>query len=453
MSLLTGGTASGSGKTTTAVALLAALKQRGISPRPAKAGPDFIDAAWLSRAAGSPCLNLDIWMAGSSQTLVRMAQNFAAGQFMLVEGVMGLFDGARDGSASSAQLASLLDLPVLLLLNCAGLGQSAAAMAKGFLTWKPDWLKKPLNFCGIICTHTGGASHQSLLAESLAKVCSEYDAPLLGFLPKYDAPMIPSRHLGLKQASESQLDFEKAGQWFSQNCDLDKLLERCPASQNAPSISCPHSRKSAGPVIAIARDEAFSFCYADLPDLLAEMGAGIVWFSPLADTHIPACDGVYLPGGYPEVFISRLSANRAILHSLRELAAGGTPIYGECGGFIFLLQGITVQEKFWPLTGLLPGRCHLQDHHAALGYRLARPEWLCAAELRGHEFHYAELTAGDPCPSLWELSDSRGRNLGRQGMRCGKVAGSWLHLYPEGSRPFWRAWLELCKGGKNYGQA
>lgn len=437
--------ASGAGKTSAAIGLIAALRKRGVAVGAAKSGPDYLDVAWLAAVSGRPCPNLDSWMASSEACLLKMADNFGS-EFLVVEGAMGLFDGAADGSGSCAQLAGLLDLPILLLLDCKGLGQSCAALASGFLSWRPRWSQKPPAFCGIVCNRVGGVRHREILKTALDQVCKQFDAPLLGFLPKDGAPQISSRHLGLCQACENDFDFESAARWFEENCDPDAILARCSPQKNTARTTKFPRNNSAGPTIAIARDAAFGFCYADLPELLRELGAKPVFFSPLEDSAPPPCGGVYLPGGYPELYCERLAANTSMREALRGLAAKNIPIYGECGGFIYMTQSLTDKNgKIWPMLGLLPGKCRLLEKRTALGYRKARPLRFCEAELRGHEFHYCQVEEQGACQPLWRVADSLGRDLGEHGNLQGSVAGSWLHLYPEGSRPFWRAWLKLCR--------
>ena len=435
--LLVAAQASGCGKTAATLGLIAALKARNVPVAPAKAGPDFIDCSWLAAIAGRPALNLDAWMARDEARLVKAVEEFGSGAFLVVEGAMGLYDGPANSSA--AALASLLGLPVLLLLNARGMGQSIAALAEGFLGHEPQWQDRPKPaFCGLVSTHTGSPKHAGLLAEALGPVCKRFDVPFLGCLGRTGAPQIPSRHLGLVQASEMELpDTSALARWFS--CDLDRLrLEPNPPAPRKTGSIGP------GPVIAIARDAAFSFCYADLPSLLESLGARCVFFSPLNDTELPACDGIYLPGGYPELHAPELAANTALRTAL---AAFRGPIYGECGGYMYLMESLedTTGQK-WPMTGLLQGHATTQKRAASLGYRKA----CCAAwpdiACTGHEFHYCIADTPSDCQPLWRCADSAGNDLGSQGQIRGNVAGSWVHLYPLGSEAFWRRWLEWCAG-------
>lgn len=551
--LVIGGTGSNAGKTTFTLALLCALHDRGLGARAAKTGPDYIDAAFHAVLTGQPAANLDTWMcresapspaerplqtgrglpAGLQRLFARMsmpsARHVAAGDaadtrplavhpdLLVVEGAMGLFDGGHKGAGSTAHLAALLGLPVLLVLNAGGMGQSVAALAEGFLHHSPAWAATaPTRFLGMVCTHVGSPRHADLLRSSLAPLAKKAGVPLLGLLPRQGAPELPSRHLGLVEAREAlpAVDRQALSQWLEQHCALDKLLKlagaaifRRPAStasgtESAPIFvqspaSAPNQAAQQPPsdkffpvaestprqpqnppawrkaatrelVIGLAWDEAFSFCYADLPAVLHEFKARVVTFSPLRDGAPPAaCSGLYFPGGYPELHAPALAANASMRAALQTLAGRGMPMYGECGGYMYLMRGIQLSGQTgknsgeqaggqgYAMSGLLPRSCALGQAKAALGYRagLAATEWPGHSSatrplwVRGHEFHYAqEDTSPLPpaCQPLWKLYDSRGTFLRDEGCRLGSVAGSWLHCYPEGSRRFWRAWLRTC---------
>ena len=540
--LVIGGTGSNSGKTTLTLALLCALHERGLAARAAKTGPDYIDAAFHAALTGQPAANLDTWMcreaapspterplragcgpscglpAGLKRVFARMSAPCSlplAGDttaatpdtlphilpdILVVEGAMGLFDGGHRGTGSTAHLAALLGLPLLLVLNAGGMGQSVAALAEGFLHHRPAWAKnKPLSFLGMVCTHVGSARHADLLRQSLAPLCKSSGVPLLGLMPRQGAPTLPARHLGLVEAREvlPNLDRHALAQWAENHCTIDMLLQRAgagtlrrplPAHTTAQASTPPPTAPITPPItlasrffpaansatrrgkrplrIGLAWDEAFSFCYADLPAVLGELKADVVTFSPLRDTAPPpGCAGLYFPGGYPELHAARIAANTQIRTALHNKAAQGMPMYGECGGYMYLMDSLLLDGQQYAMSGLLPRSCSLGQTKAALGYRaaLAYADWptpstpqnsipkASAASpplwVRGHEFHYAQEQA-DPLPArcspLWQLHDSQGRFLRADGCRMGSVAGSWLHCYPEGSRRFWRAWLGLC---------
>lgn len=483
-SLLLAGASSNAGKTVTMAAMLCALQARGIAVRPAKTGPDYIDAAWHTAFCGAASANLDTWMAADGppdgsppspavlrarlgRVRERLAEEYGGGEsLLLVEGAMGLFDGSAglDGGGSSAQLAALCGIPVLLLLNVRGMGQSAAAVAEGFLRFRPAWLgRRKLNFAGFLCTHVGSARHAALLRATFAPLEKRYGTPLLGCLPRAGAPEIASRHLGLVQAREAapSLDRVALGRWLEAHMRLDDLLRRLglPRQPHEPSPVSPSpeaarrvSRRR--PVVAIARDEAFSFLYADFPPLLRRLGAEVVFFSPLRD-RLPACDGLYLPGGYPELYGAALEANSSLREEMRRAALrDGLPVHGECGGYLYLMRRLHMPDgTATPLCGVLPLEAVLRERRAALGYRAARvlPGWLPLTEekplwLRGHEFHYADLATPLPAESaLWRSYAASGEELGPEGCRQGRVSGTWLHAYPQGAQTFWRTWLRLLR--------
>ncbi|MDR1660195.1 MAG: cobyrinate a,c-diamide synthase [Desulfovibrio sp.] len=512
-SLLVAATASGAGKTLTTLALLCALKARGFNVAAAKSGPDYIDAGFHTAITGTPAFNLDVWMSRTArppapeaagrktateaqrhtraQAICRipggLARLFsrlrASSDIILVEGAMGLYDGAADGAggglASSAHLAMLLHLPVLLLIHAGGMGQSVGALAEGFLRHRPAWFAgcgKKLAFAGLVCTHVGGEKHKAILRAALKGVEEGTGVPLLGLLPREGAPHLASRHLGLVEARESVsvLNPSALADWMEINSDIDALLARISVfggkgsgrkrKSGSPSARGGTAARRAGKIrVAIARDAAFSFCYADLPDLLAELGARSVFFSPLADAAPPSCDALYLPGGYPELQARELAANTTMLEALREMAEQGCPVYGECGGYIYLMRSLRYGGMDHTFSGLLPLACVVGEKRAALGYRSVRalPGWprrmhktgddtgKDALWARGHEFHYGKLAETElppECAPIWRMYDSAGADLGFEGCRKGSAAGSWVHLYPEGARRFWKTWLRGITG-------
>ncbi|MBB5144040.1 AAA family ATPase [Desulfovibrio intestinalis] len=726
--IVIGGTGSNTGKTTVTLALLCALASRGLAVRAAKTGPDYIDAAFHAAITGQPAANLDTWMCrqlpanpqekpstddnrlpqGLQTVFNRMSASSVSGgapHMLLVEGAMGLYDGGHRGAGSTAQLAALLDLPILLVCSAAGLGQSVAALVEGYLRHKPQWLNArstPPRFLGIVCTHIGSQRHAEIISDALKPLEKSDNIPLMALLPRAGAPELQSRHLGLVEAREAlpALDRAALAQWLENNCRLDDLLKQAgvaapkakaasakgtnevgkeaeerrdirgskdknicsvtvspraahqtncdapapsrltavksaapvpqhtdsarlnPEPENvaaqdamwcdalaarffpprqpgakairktatqsaslgvreilADSSALPlqptlpaqmkQTRGKSCPVVGMAWDAAFSFCYADLPALLTELGADVVPFSPLRDAAPPSgCTALYFPGGYPELHAEELAGNTLMLQALRELAHNNMPIYGECGGYIYLMQSLRLEgaseTRKYDMAGLLPSSCTIGRSRTALGYRaaLALPGWpahdarpapsmtpyalpdevqagviqpnhmlaghshanegqpndiradlkndllpsdtlsgcmltdgmltgdmlaggvqqnslqsdeftgandkkaplatdshliqkISASEshsakslwVRGHEFHYAREDDGPlppHCTRLWQLHDSKGAFLRQEGCRCGSVAGTWLHCYPEGSRTFWRAWLKMA---------
>lgn len=437
--LVIGGTRSGCGKTTLTLALLAALGRRGHSVQACKIGPDFIDPSHHAALTGLPSYNIDAWM-GENHThrvLARMLHNTPA-DTLIVEGVMGLFDGPgaihTDDSlcspGSTAHAARMLGLPVVLAVDARGMGQSAAALAAGFVRARTDII-----FAGIVYTHTGGAQHAALLREGHAALLGAENIPLLGIMPREGAPCLPARHLGLLLAHECGWDaaaHAALADWCEEHMNIDAVYARCafvsPAPQASAPIPHPHMR------VGVAHDAAFCFCYPDMVQVLAEMGAQTVYFSPLCDAALPeGCDALYIPGGYPELHAPALAANAPLRHAVRDFANKGGHIYAECGGYMYLMRALHTDNAAYRMCGCLPLECRMEPTRVALGYR-SMTLVNAGATARGHEFHYARLLGEQPLPPLWHVGDRLGHALPDEGVRCGNIAASWIHLYPEGAR-------------------
>ncbi|CAN7200152.1 cobyrinic acid a,c-diamide synthase [Devosia sp. Root413D1] len=414
---------SGSGKTTLTLGLLAALTRRGLSVAPAKTGPDYIDTTILARAAGRPAINLDPWAMSPNRLRSLASHHAAAADLLLVEGVMGLFDGAADGRGSTADLAAALGLPVILVLDAERQSQSIAALAHGFATWRPQ-----VKVTGLIVNRAASTRHEAMLRAALAAV----DIPLLGVVPRRDALALPDRHLGLVLPDEIA-GFDKvvatAAEAVEDYVDLNHLL----------ALSLPlHSVHGGGeplpPLgqhIAIARDDAFAFLYAHWLDDWRDAGASLSFFSPLADeAPDTTADAVFLPGGYPELHAARLAAAETFMRGLRASAERSALIYGECGGFMVLGAALTDKAgAAYPMSGLLPHETRIDRPKRVLGYRrLAHQSPLPFPQhLAGHEFHYssARKTRGTP---LFSATDALGEALLPMGLVEGRVMGSYAHV-------------------------
>ena len=416
--------ASGAGKTLVTLALLRALTRQGKSITSAKAGPDYIDPRFHEAASGRACFNLDCW-AMREGYLAALAQACAGGsELVLIEGVMGLFDGAAGGGGSTADLASALGLPVILVVDAQRQGRSAAALVKGFAEFEAD-----CDVAGVIFNRVASASHAAILSEAVQAL----DMPVLGAVPETREIAVPSRHLGLVQASEhTALDafLNRAADLVDGAVDLDALGRM--AKPLAPGGTAVKSLPPLGQRIAVARDEAFSFSYPHLLLAWRDAGAQIMPFSPLGgEAPDGAADAIYLPGGYPELHAGQLAANRAFMDALGAAAARGALIYGECGGFMTLGQYLIDAEGIrHRMAGLLPLGTSFAKRGLKLGYRrlthtgaLPWPE-----ALRGHEFHYSTLHWQGEADTLFEARDSRGEGLGEIGLRRDNVMGSYAHI-------------------------
>ena len=415
--LLIAAPASGSGKTTVTLGLLRALRDRGIPVRSAKSGPDYIDPRFHAAASGAECINLDAWAMGPDRI-----RTLASGEgVLIVEGAMGLFDGAPPcGKGSSADLARLLGLPVVLVLDCAKMAQSAAALATGFSRHDNS-----LRVEAVILNKVGSPRHEAMLRHALAPTGLQ----VLGALYRQSDLAQPSRHLGLVQAEERpDLDafLSRAGQLAATSLDIDAILALAvtapPIRRNPVKPVAPAQR------IAVARDIAFAFAYPHLLDDWHRAGAEISFFSPLADEPAPDCDLIYLPGGYPELHAGRIASNLNFIQSIRN-ASQTTDIYGECGGYMALGQGlIDAGGQRHQMAGILDLETSFADRKLHLGYRtLQATTGRFQGKWAGHEFHYARtLTAvGQP---LFAATDAEGQALPPMGLIKGRVSGSFAHL-------------------------
>lgn len=429
--LLIAAPASGSGKTSLALGLMAALKRRGVQVAPFKVGPDYIDPGHHRAVCGRPSHNLDGWFCSPEQVRDIYARGSSGADIALIEGVMGLFDGVSGASeeGSSAQIAKWLDLPVLLVVDARAQARSFAALVKGFAEFDPQ-----LKIAGVIANRVGSARHAEILQEALNSVPGL--PPLLGWLPRSEAVSLPERHLGLVTADDIQGDYSQhLADWVEQHLDLERL-QQLASSSVAGKIMVPDSPVENKLRIGIARDRAFCFYYPENLALLEQAGAELVEFSPLQEEQLPKnLAGLYLGGGYPELHAQQLAENTQLRQQIQIMAAAGLPIYAECGGFMYLCEAIDGQ----PMCGVFPAQAKLLSRRRALGYRqieLAVDGLLgqVGIEVRGHEFHYSEVEMPESIERCYVLSRHGGEQLGREGYRIGNVLGSYVHLY-FGSNP------------------
>lgn len=445
--LVIAGSASNVGKTTVVTGLIAASRARGMRVQPFKAGPDYIDPTYHTLAAGRPARNLDSWLVPRDRLLAGFERSTAGADLAVVEGVMGLFDGVgyRDEEGSTAEIANLLGAPVVVVLDVRAQARSAAATALGFQRFDPA-----LRLAGFICNRVGSVGHYVGVKESIEAATG---IPVLGGLPRADDLAIPERHLGLVPAGERERlapSIAGLGALVEQHCDVEGLLAlaRDAARPVAPpQVTTVASGRGDGPVIAVARDRAFSFYYEDNLDLLREYGARIVEFSPLADAGLPPGTGaIYLGGGFPELYAAELAANTPLRAAVARAVKGGLPCYAECGGLMYLTGGLLdLEGQSHPMVGLLPGEAVMQRRRAKLGYAIvrARRDTLllrAGEETRGHEFHYSTWSGGEDDSAPYALSPPRGGPARLEGYARGNLLVSYVHLHfgnhPELARRF-----------------
>jgi cobyrinic acid a,c-diamide synthase len=429
--------ASGSGKTLVTAALLRHLRRQGVRVIAAKAGPDYIDPGFHRLASGRPCANLDCWAMRPSTLAAVVAGLDGCAELVLCEGVMGLFDGTgADGEAgSTAELARITGWPVVLVVDVRGQGASVAALLHGFVDHRPD-----ISIVGVIFNRISSERHGALLAAAVARHLP--DLVILGALAVDPALTLPSRHLGLVPASENagaEAIIERATDRIGSSIDVDRLHRLARPSILASRVGGPGA-PPLGQRIAIANDDAFCFAYPSVLDGWRNAGAELRFFSPLANQPPDrAADAVYLPGGYPELWAGRLNAAARFRDGLQHAAAGGKPIYGECGGYMVLGRTLTDDAgRGYEMAGLLPLETSFHKRRLHLGYRCAAllaatPLGVAGAGFRGHEFHYATIVCEDAAEPLWALKDAAGADLGHSGLRRGSVFGSFVHVID--SRP------------------
>ena len=467
--LVIAGTHSGVGKTTLTVGLIAALKRRSLVIQPFKVGPDYIDPSYHTVAAGWPCRNLDTWMVPPDRVVDLFAHVSRDVDIALVEGVMGLYDGFgyQDESGSTAQVAKLLGAPVVLVLDASHMARSAGALALGYQQYDSE-----LALVGFILNRVAGEQHGQGVAAAVQEATG---LPVLGWLPRDSKLEIPERHLGLVPTAEPRpypvqgtrypipgtryptqdtgwrSFIEVAADQATRHIDLERLLTIAEEVQplSVPDLSAvlrirgpktvggERSGGSDRAVIAVARDEAFSFTYEDNLDLLRATGAEIAFFSPLHDTVLPPNTAVVaLSGGFPELYAAQLAANAEMYQAIRQAHQRGIPIYAECGGLMYLTETIIdLEEREHPMVGLLPGHSRMTTR-LTLGYRLAQAaddSWLLAAGevIRGHEFHYSvwEDRPDDLPPAYYLLPpDGQGEPY-PEGAHIGNLWASYVHLH------------------------
>lgn len=402
--------ASGQGKTTVTAALARQTRSHGLRVRVFKTGPDFLDPMIHERASGEPCYQLDLFMGGLEHCRALLAQAAREADLILVEGVMGLFDG----EPSSADLARALNLPVVAVIDGAAMAQTFGAIAHGLATFRDN-----LEFAGVIANRVAGTRHAAMLGAALPAHIA-----MLGWLPRDAAISLPERHLGLLPAAElanldAMLDRAATALQFDGDplFDWDGMAETIPAAATELPLQ--------GCRIAIARDEAFCFIYQANLDTLRALGAELLFFSPLHDQSLPVCDAVWLPGGYPELHARRIATNEPMQLALLAHQSAGKPVLAECGGMMSLFETLaTADGALHAGFGLLPGAALMQGTLAALGLQeVSLPE----GSLRGHSFHYSRCET--PLEAIARASSPNSGETAEAVYRVGRVTASYMHMY------------------------
>lgn len=447
------GTHSGVGKTTIALGIMAALRRRGLKVQPFKVGPDFIDPGLHAVVTGSPSYNLDGWMLSGDYNRGSFRKNVRDKDVAVVEGMMGLYDG-RSGATeegSTAEMAKQLDLPVILVVDAAAMARSAAAMILGYRLFD-----RKTKVIGVIFNRVAGAGHLDYLREALKSLPG---LKCFGGIPIEDKVKIPERHLGLAVAQEGFLSkrfVNRLGRLIENYVDLDRLLLNARIEIAAPAELSMKERTDDKVPIAVASDRAFCFCYPDNLELLRTAGAKIETFSPIDDRVLPAgAQGIYLGGGYPELYARELSRNRPMRTAIRDFIETGRPVYAECGGLMYLAKALTdCAERRYPMVGTFPFETRMLPRLNALGYRevLSTKKTFIArgARMRGHEFHYSELCGFAPGKKIQTVyvMEGPGKTKVREGYHYRNCLGSYVHLHFGSNPEFAQGFVAACRGSK-----
>ncbi len=443
----------GSGKTLISLGIAGALRNKGIEIAPFKKGPDYIDAGWLSKAAGHPCHNLDTFLCPSEAVAHSYLEHSAGCDLSIVEGNRGLYDGIdTDGSTSTAELAKLLNIPVLLVLDCTKATRTLAAMVLGCQVFDPG-----LRICGVVLNRIAGKRHELKIRLNIEKFCH---MPVIGVLPKLKADDFPERHMGLVTSDEhvsSQKAIQTVADIVKTNLDLDTLLTCIEKNNRAdagikdytsPFLNVRNQATSLDPkfepvTIGIVKDSAFQFYYPDNIEALKKLGARIVYISPLIEKTIPEVDALYMGGGFPETHAPQLSANVEFRSRLKSLSDQGLPIYAECGGLIFLGESLVLEGREYPMSGVFPiqfGLCNQPQGH---GYTIVKvvhenPFYSLNEVIKGHEFRYSCICTIDCKDHEMAFRMDRGKGIldKKDGIFKKNTLGTYTHVHALGT-PSW----------------
>lgn len=415
---LIGASSSGSGKTTLTIGLLRAFRKRGLQVQPFKCGPDYIDTKFHELAAGKPSINLDLFLS-SQEHVKQLYSTYTSGcDIALTEGVMGLFDGFDKWQGSGAQIAEILDIPIILVLSPKSTAYSVAPILYGFKNFH-----KNISIAGVIFNMVNSDSHYRFLQDA----CNDVDIPALGRLPKNNDLEIPSRHLGLNIDRNLLLDefAEKVGDFVEQHLPIDEILERT-QKNTTPATPFQKNRRAHGKALrsAVASDEAFAFYYHENIEYLKKKGR-VTFFSPIHDKELPDADFVYLPGGYPELHLDKLSENTTMQESIRRYVEQGGRLLAECGGMMYLSSCIADKTgKEYPMVGIFKQRASMEAMKLTLGYRQFMSNSIC---IKGHEFHYSSISGSEE--SILTQYNAKGVPVDTKLLRYKNAIAGYTHIY------------------------
>ncbi len=452
----------GSGKTILSVGLIAAWKKQKKSIAPFKKGPDYIDTGWLALAAGRPCYNLDTFLLEPHHIVQSFQLHTLQGDVAVIEGNRGLYDGIDlAGSTSTAELAKLIQSPVLLCVDCTKITRTMAAVISGLIRFDPQVMIK-----GVVLNRVAGSRHERILRDNIEHYCG---IPVLGAIPKLETQIFPERHMGLVPTPEHDWagqSIDAAAQIADAHIDLDAVYE---LTRDLPQLDAAESgqktevgrqktedrgqktedsdqiisAEAERPKIGIIKDSAFQFYYPENLDALAAAGAETVFISPLADKALPELDALYIGGGFPETHARQLSANKRFRKQIKALAENGLPIYAECGGLMYLGEKLVLEKKSYSMAGVLPLTFDFYQRPQGHGYTVVtvvneNPFYEVGSEIRGHEFHYSRVSkwTGDEKDLVFRMQRGVGITKDKDGICYKNVLATYTHIHALGT-PQW----------------
>jgi cobyrinic acid a,c-diamide synthase len=448
--LVIAGLAGGSGKSVVTVGLIAALVGQGKRVVPFKKGPDYIDAGWLKLAAGRSCYNLDPYLMTEDAILRSFHSRSREGDLAVVEGNRGLYDGVNpEGAYSTAELAILLHLPILLVVNCTKMTRTVAAMVLGCLK-----LDERVDIRGVILNQIATERHRSIVTRAVEQ---DTGIPVLGAFPRLEKDIFPMRHLGMiphQEYSGTNQALALLAKTVSESCDLPRILEiaapPAPWAGARDVVDAPVAGRKLR--IGVLQDAAFQFYYSENLEALSRTGAEIVSINALKDPALPELDGLYIGGGFPETSARQLAENESFRLSIRQAAEAGLPIYAECGGLIYLGSSIVMQGCEYPLAGIFPIRFGMSDKPQAHGYSIftvdgPNPFYEIGTQIKGHEFRYSMVLEWRGVPAELALKMKRGKGFvgGRDGLTRNNVLALYTHVHAEGTLEWASGFLNRCQ--------
>ncbi len=447
-----------SGKTIVTVALCKLLTQRGLSIQPFKKGPDYIDPSWLTMAAGRSCRNLDLFLVPKEKLVQTFEHVCDRVDMAIVEGAMGLYDGL-DAQGTTAEVARLLNAPILLVVNTSRMTSSIAAMVKGY-----QLFQKGIRIAGVILNYVSGARHEKKLKDAVEQYCG---IPVVGSIPRDEDLRITERHLGLIPSSESgeaDLSIERITRKLKSYLDVDQILglsrssaaHRHPVMKSHPSARMKERSRETicGPKtrIGVIRDRAFHFYYPENLEALATEGADLLFINSFED-RLPKLDGLYVGGGFPEFYLKELEGNRGLRREIAQAVRDGLPVYAECAGLMYLCQSISWKHRSYEMVGVIPAEISLSDKPEGHGYVVAKvtrrnPLFPVGLTLRGHEFHHSSLLPVDRLRFAYQIQRGKGIAGKKDGIVFKNLFASYVHLHALGAPEWAKGFVALASRAK-----